>query len=53
MLKKCLIPLEDLTPGHVLAWLNCYYINKKPKTVDLVLAFLSPFLKLCLEEEYM
>lgn len=52
-LAECIIPLEDLTSPDVLLWFNRYSINKKPKTVDLVLACLSSFFKFCLEEEYM
>lgn len=52
-LTECSVPLEELTAEHVLAWLNQYSINKKPKTVDLVLASLSSFFSFCLDEEYM
>lgn len=52
-LAECTVPLDHLTSEHVLAWFNQYSINKKPKTVDLVLASLSSFFKFCLAEEYM
>lgn len=52
-LLECPIPLENLTSEQVLAWFNTYSADKKPKTMDLVLACLSSFFKFCLEEEYM
>lgn len=48
----CPIPIEDLTSEAVLKWLNNFSINKKAKTIDLVLSCLSSFFKFCLEEEY-
>jgi len=50
---ECSVPLEVLTAEHVLAWFNQYSVNKKAKTVDLVLASLSSFFTFCLDEEYM
>jgi integrase/recombinase XerD len=50
--SECSIPLEELTSQDVLKWLNDFSINKKAKTIDLVLSCLSSFFKFCLEEEY-
>lgn len=52
-LVGCTVPIEELTAGDVLAWFLQYSINKKPKTIDLVLACLSSFFTFCLAEEYM
>ncbi|WP_312475218.1 phage integrase N-terminal SAM-like domain-containing protein [Neobacillus sp.] len=52
-LIKCTTPLEELTSVEVRRWLNGFSVNKKPKTIDLVLATLSSFFNFCLEEEYM
>lgn len=52
-LAECTVPIGELTAEDVLAWFLQYSINKKPKTIDLVLACLSSFFTFCLAEEYM
>lgn len=47
------IPLDNLTSEDVLKWLNDFSVDKKAKTIDLVLSCLSSFFKFCLEEDYM
>lgn len=50
---ECSIPLNNLTSEDVLKWLNEFSVNKKAKTIDLVLSCFSSFFKFCLEEDYM
>ncbi|MDQ0154245.1 tyrosine-type recombinase/integrase [Robertmurraya andreesenii] len=52
-LKECKIPIEELSSEDVRKWLDKFSVDKKPKTVDLVLATLSSFFSFCLKEEYM
>ncbi|MGA5690640.1 tyrosine-type recombinase/integrase [Cytobacillus pseudoceanisediminis] len=51
--SECKISLEALTSDDVLNWLNEFSLDKKPKTVDLVLSSLSSFFQFCLAEEYL
>jgi integrase/recombinase XerD len=51
-LRECKIPIEELTSEDVRKWLDEFSVDKKPKTVDLVLATLSSFFNFCLDEEY-
>ncbi|WP_434800836.1 tyrosine-type recombinase/integrase [Cytobacillus oceanisediminis] len=51
--SECKISLEALTSGDVLKWINNFSVDKKPKTVDLVLSALSSFFQFCLAEEYL
>ncbi|SFD39856.1 integrase/recombinase XerD [Bacillus sp. OV194] len=50
---ECSISLDTLTSEDVLKWLNDFSVDKKAKTIDLVLSCLSSFFKFCLEEDYM
>lgn len=52
-LSECLISLEDLTSEDVLKWLTHFAVDKKERTVDLVLSCQSSFFQFCLAEEYM
>lgn len=45
------IPLDNLTSEDVLKWLNDFSVDKKAKTIDLVLSCLSSFFMFCLEED--
>ncbi|WP_163537230.1 site-specific tyrosine recombinase/integron integrase [Gracilibacillus sp. YIM 98692] len=51
-LQECTVPLETITSEDVLHWLNQFSLDKKPKTVDIVLSSLSSFFKFCLAEDY-
>ena len=50
--RDCKIPIEGITSEDIRGWLNEYSVEKKPKTINLVLAVLSSFFQFCLEEEY-
>lgn len=52
-LRECPIPLEKLSSENVRKWLDVISVDKKPKTIDLILATLSSFFNYCLIEEYM
>ncbi len=52
-LSEFTIPLEEITSKNILEWLTAYSIDKKPRTIDLVLSSLSSFFTFCLEEDYM
>ncbi|PYF07567.1 tyrosine-type recombinase/integrase [Ureibacillus chungkukjangi] len=52
-LSECTVPIEELTSDDVLKWFNEYSIDKKEKTLDLVLSSLSSFFKFCIAEEYL
>lgn len=52
-LRDCPISLEQLHSDDVFKWLQSYAVNKKEKTMNLVLATLSSFFKFCLMEDYM
>lgn len=52
-LRKCTIPIEELTSEDIHSWINEFSVGKKAKTIDLVLATLASFFNFCLEEEYM
>lgn len=52
-LKECPISLEQLNSDDVFKWLQSYLVDKKEKTMDLVLSTLSSFFKFCLLEDYM
>jgi integrase/recombinase XerD len=51
--RECTVPLKKLTSEDVLKWLNKFSVDKKAKTIDLVLSCLSSFFNFCLEEDYM
>ena len=51
-LSECTILLEELSTDDVLKWIQGYSVDKKEKTMDLVLSTLSSFFKFCLEEDY-
>lgn len=52
-LIECNIQLDELSAEIVWIWLNKYYADRKPRTIDFVLSTLSSFFKFCLEEEYL
>lgn len=52
-LSEFAVPLEEMTSENILQWLTAYSIDKKPRTIDLVLSSLSSFFTFCLEEDYM
>ncbi|MCM3404817.1 tyrosine-type recombinase/integrase [Cytobacillus oceanisediminis] len=51
--NECPIPLKILTDEDVLQWLNDFSVDKKPKTIDLILSCLSSFFNFCLAEDYL
>lgn len=51
--SECPTPLNILTDEDVLQWLNDFSVDKKPKTIDLVLSCLSSFFNFCLAEDYL
>lgn len=51
--SECPVSLDQLTSVDVLNWLNEYSLDKKPRTMDLVLSTLSSFFNFCLAEEYL
>ncbi|WP_242171983.1 tyrosine-type recombinase/integrase [Priestia koreensis] len=51
-LKDCPPSLEDISSEFIRKWLDVFSIDKKPRTIDLVLATLSSFFTFCLNEEY-
>lgn len=51
-LSECTIPLQELSTDDVFKWIQGYSVDKKEKTMDLVLSTLSSFFKFCLEEDY-
>ncbi|TSI07373.1 tyrosine-type recombinase/integrase [Lysinibacillus sp. BW-2-10] len=51
-LSECTIPLDELTSENILSWIQIYSVNKKEKTVLLVLSTLTTFFNFCLAEEY-
>ncbi|KJS15380.1 MAG: hypothetical protein VR69_13585 [Peptococcaceae bacterium BRH_c4b] len=51
-LQECSLPLNELTPEYVLAWLKKHYWHKKEGTINNYISDLSCFFKFCMEEEY-
>lgn len=51
-LLECSLPLNDLTPEYVLAWLKKHSMHKNEGTINNYISDLSCFFKFCLEEEY-
>ncbi|WEG16711.1 tyrosine-type recombinase/integrase [Alkalihalophilus pseudofirmus] len=49
---ECDVPLKKINSDDVLTWLTSYSVDKKPKSIDLVLSTLSSFFQFCLAEEY-
>lgn len=52
-LVACPIPMSEFKNEHLLGWIQNYGINKKPKTIDLVLAVMSQFLNECHDLGYL
>lgn len=47
------VPVNEMTSEIVHRWLLNFSLNKRPRTIELMMSTLSSFFKFCLDEEYM
>lgn len=52
-MMECAVPIDALTSVDVFKWLESYSVDKKERSIDLVISTLSSFFNFCLAEEYL